>query len=183
LLFDYFVLYRYSSMLEKNSFRNKPAEFILFFAFGSCVFLLAALFLGLEFLSPCLSSMMLYLWTRRNPTVQINFLEIFQFRAPIMPWFLILFVLMFGMNPKYDLIGVLAGHMYYYLEDVVPFLPETEDFKLLKPPQMLVTLCEKLQVHDFRGNEEDVILAEEVAAAAEAAQEGVLDDNLINEGH
>jgi hypothetical protein len=58
-----------------------------------------------------------------------------------MPWFLILFVTMFGLNPKYDLIGVLAGHMYYYLEDVVPYIPETEDFKLLKPPQMLVTLC------------------------------------------
>lgn len=171
-------------MLEKHSFRNKPAEFILFFVFGSSIFLLAALFLGLEFLSPCLSSMMLYLWARRNPTVQINFFEIFQFRAPFMPWFLILFVLMFGFNPKYDLIGVFAGHMYYYLEDVVPFIPETEDFKLLRPPQVLVTICEKLQVHDFRGNEEDVILAEEVAAAAEEAQEGMdmLDDNMINDG-
>lgn len=39
-------------------------------------------------------------------------------------------------------------------------------------------------MHDYRGNEEDIILAEEVAAAAEEAQEGMdmLDDNMINDG-
>lgn len=125
-------------MLEKHSFRNKPADFILFFVFGSSVFLLAALLMGLEFLSPCLSAMMLYLWARRNPTVHINFLEMFQFRAPFLPWFLLLFVVMFGFNPRYDLIGVAAGHLYYYVEDVVPKLPETEDFKILKPPKFLI---------------------------------------------
>ena len=74
----------------------------------------------------------------------MNFLEIFQFRAPFLPWFLILFIVMLGFNPKYDLIGVFAGHLYYYLEDVVPKIPETENFKLLKPPQVLVSICEKL---------------------------------------
>ena len=148
-IFDFFILYRYSSMLEQNSFRNKPAEFILFFVFGSCIFILSAIFFGLEFLSPCLSAMMLYLWSRRNPTVQINFLEIFHFRAPFLPWFLLLFVVMLGFNPKYDLIGVVAGHLYYFFEDVVPKIPDTQDFKLFTPPKALVRLCEKLQIHDY----------------------------------
>ena len=172
-------------MLESHSFRNKPAEFILFFVFGSSIFLLAALFLGLEFLSPCLSAMMLYLWTRRNPTVQMNFLEIFQFRAPFLPWFLLLFIVMLGFNPKYDLIGVFAGHIYYYLEDVVPKIPETENFKLLKPPQVLVSICEKLQIHGYQANEADLVFEEEVAAAvAQENQENMdlLDDNMINDG-
>lgn len=170
-IFDFFILYRYSSMLERHSFRNKPAEFILFFLFGCSVFLIAAIILGLEFLSPCLSAMMLYLWARRNPTVQINFLEIFQFRAPFLPWFLLLFVMMFGFNPKYDMIGAVAGHLYYYLEDVVPKLPETEDCKLLRAPKALVWICEYLQVHDFRLNEEDLVFEEEAAAAAAVAAE------------
>ena len=68
-IFDFFILYRYSSMLESHSFRNKPAEFICFFLFGSFFFIIAAVVFGLEFLSPCLSAMMLYLWSRRNPTV------------------------------------------------------------------------------------------------------------------
>jgi Der1-like family len=191
-IFDFFILYRYSSMLEQHSFRNKPAEFILFIIFGSSVFLLAAIFLGLEFLSPCLSGMMLYLWARRNPTVQINFLEIFQFRAPFLPWFLLLFVVMFGFNPKYDLIGLTAGHLYYYLEDVVPKIPETEDCKVLRPPKYLVQICSYLQIHDYRLNEEELIFEEEVAAAAaavaevaeannRAAQEGIIDENMIDD--
>jgi len=51
---------------------------------------------------------------------------------------------MFGFNPKYDIIGVTAGHLYYYLEDVVPKIPETEDWKVLRPPKLLVALCDKL---------------------------------------
>ncbi len=168
-------------MLEKHSFRNKPAEFILFFVFGSTCFLLAAVALGLEFLSPCLSAMMLYLWARRNPTVHINFLEIFQFRAPFLPWFMLLFVIMFGFSPKYDLIGVAAGHLYYYLEDVVPKIPETEDCKMLRPPRLLVALCERLQIHDYRLNEEDLIFEEEAQAAA-AAGEGEEDLDGAPEG-
>jgi Derlin-2/3 len=179
-------------MLESHSFRNRPADFILFFVFGSSIFLLAALFLGLEFLSPCLSAMMLYLWARRNPTVHINFLEVFQFRAPFLPWFLLLFVVMFGFNPKYDIIGVAAGHIYYYLEDVVPKIPETEDWKVLRAPKMLVTICEKMQIHDYRVNEEDLIFEEEAVAAAADENEvlrqeaqmnpgDIIDDNMIND--
>jgi hypothetical protein len=54
---------------------------------------------------------------------------------------------MFGYNPRYDLIGITVGHLYYYLEDVVPNIPETENFKLLKPPRVLSYLCESLHVH------------------------------------
>ena len=104
---------------------------------------------------------------------------------------------MFGFNPKYDLIGVAAGHLYYYLEDVVPKIPETEDFKVLRPPKLLVYLCEKLQIHDYRLNEEDLIFEEEAAAAAAVIdpvdnvnieEEGraddnmdILDDNMLND--
>ena len=175
-IFDFFILYRYSSMLEQHSFRNKPAEFITFFIFGSIFFIFAAIFFGLEFLSPCLSAMMLYLWSRRNPTVQINFLEIFHFRAPFLPWFLLLFVVMFGFNPRYDLIGVTVGHLYYYLEDVVPKIPETQDFKALRPPRILEFICEKLQIHTYNLNEEDFVFEEEVAGNNEAVND-ILEDN------
>lgn len=113
----------------------------MFFMFGSALFLLAALMFGIEFLSPCLSIMMLYLWSLRNPTIQINFLEIFHFRAPFLPWFLMLFSTMIGFNPFHDIIGVVVGHLYYFIEDVVPKIPDTEGIKLLRPPQFLVRLC------------------------------------------
>lgn len=160
-IFDFCILYRYSSMLESQSFRNKPADFILFIFFGSCIFIITAVIFGFEFLSPCLSSMMLYLWCRRNPTFNINFLEIFQFRAPYLPWFLMLFVLMFGFNPVYDIIGVTAAHIYFFLEDIVPKIPETRDMRVLTPPKPLIKLCEIMKIHDFQFNQEDFVFEEE----------------------
>ncbi len=91
-----------------------------------------------------------------------------------MPWFLLLFVVMFGFNPKYDLIGVAAGHLYYYLEDIVPKIPETKDVKVLKPPKVLVSLCEHLQIHDFQLNEEDFVFEEE------QANEVLVDNNVAD---
>lgn len=173
-IFDFFILYRYSSMLESNSFRNKPADFIVFFVFGSIFFIMCAIIFGLEFLSPCLSIMMLYLWCRRNPAIQINFLEIFHFKAPFLPWFLLLFVIMFGFNPKNDLIGISIGHLYYFLEDVLPKIPETLDFKLIKPPKLLVSICEKLKIHGYNVNEEDFVIEDEPLIGAE--NEGINQD-------
>ena len=148
-------------MLEKESFRNKPADFIVFFMFGSMMFIILAIFFGIEFLSPCISSMMLYLWCRRNPTFNLNFLEIFHFRAPFLPWVLMIFLLMFGFNPIFDVIGVGVGHIYYYLEDVLPKIPETRDIRVLKPPNFLVKLCETLGIHNYALNNEDLIFEDE----------------------
>ena len=119
-------------------------------------------------MSPCLSFIMLYVWARKNPTAMVNFFELFQFRAPVLPWAMLLMVIMFGYSPKYDLCGMAAGHIYYFIEDVIPKLPETEDVKILKPPRALVRLCEYLQIHDFNINEEEVIFEEAEAAANQA---------------
>ncbi len=101
--------------------------------------------------------MMIYVWSRRNPNVVINLLEIFQVRAAYLPYCIVLLMLLFGSSLKYDIIGIIAGHLYYYLEDVVPNLPETEGIKVLTPPKLIVQICEYLHIHDFRLNEEDLI--------------------------
>ena len=62
-----------------------------------------------------------------------------------------------------------AGHIYYFIEDVIPKLPETEEVKILKPPKALVRLCEYMQIHDFNENEEEAVFEEAEAAANEAA--------------
>jgi Derlin-2/3 len=95
-------------------------------------------------MSPCLSYIMLYVWARKNPNSFVNFFELFQFRAPVLPWATLLMIVMLGYTPKYYLCGLAVGHIYYFIEDVIPKIPETEDFRVLKPPKVLERLCEYL---------------------------------------
>ena len=46
-IFDFSLFYWYSSKLEQNDFRNKPAEFIMFLTFSCASFLVLATYLGL----------------------------------------------------------------------------------------------------------------------------------------
>ncbi len=45
--FDFFMFYRHSSWLERGEFRNKPADYIVFFIFGCANLLFWAYALGL----------------------------------------------------------------------------------------------------------------------------------------
>ena len=57
-------------------------------------------------------------------------------------------MVVFGFDAESDLIGAAVGHMYYFIADILPKIPETHGLELLKPPRLLVRLCEWLRVHD-----------------------------------
>jgi Derlin-2/3 len=50
----------------------------------------------------------------------MSFLGLFSFTAPYLPWVLLIFSCMLGSSPVVDLLGMAAGHVYYFLEDVYP---------------------------------------------------------------
>lgn len=76
-------------------------------------------------------------------------MEIFTFRAQFLPWFLLLFVVIFGYDAQDDVIGAFVGHIYYFLAEVLPQIPETFKFEVLKPPRWLVHFCDYFSVHEF----------------------------------
>lgn len=119
-VFDFFIFYRYSSILERHTYRNKPAEYIMFFMFGCTIFLGSAYWLGLQFMSNCLSTMMLYTWTRHNPNVPFTFFNIFNFRSCFLPHFMLVLILVLGYDPTMDLLGNGVGHVFYFLTEVIP---------------------------------------------------------------
>ena len=65
--------------------------------------------------------------------------------------------MMFGFQPIHEFMGIAAGHIFYYCEDIVPKLEETYGYRLLKPPRFLEQICQTLKIHDFQINEEDFI--------------------------
>ena len=58
------------------------------------------------FLGEALTTMIVYIWCRRNPYVRYNFFGLFAFQAPYLPWILVLMSVLFGGSVMVDLIGM-----------------------------------------------------------------------------
>eukprot|EP00270_Netrium_digitus_P009844 TRINITY_DN3019_c0_g1_i1.p1 TRINITY_DN3019_c0_g1~~TRINITY_DN3019_c0_g1_i1.p1 ORF type:complete len:246 (+),score=62.82 TRINITY_DN3019_c0_g1_i1:214-951(+) len=135
--FHIFFLFRYAKLLEETSFRGRTADFLFMLMFGGTLLTCAAPFVNIQFLGSPLVFMMVYVWGRRNPTAQMSFLGVFNFTAPYLPWVLLAFSVLLGSSPVADLLGMAAGHAYYYLEDVYPLISGR---RLLKTPAIIKML-------------------------------------------
>ncbi|KAG7033942.1 Derlin-2.2, partial [Cucurbita argyrosperma subsp. argyrosperma] len=130
-LFHMFFLARYCKLLEENSFRGRTADFFYMLLFGATVLTAIVLVGGMIpylsesiaeviFLSNSLTFMMVYVWSKQNPFIHMSFLGLFTFTAAYLPWVLLGFSVLVGASAWVDLLGMVAGHAYYFLEDVYP---------------------------------------------------------------
>ncbi|KAL5157654.1 Derlin-2.2 [Glycine soja] len=130
-LFHMFFLARYCKLLEENSFRGRTADFFYMLLFGATVLTgivllggmipyLSESFAKIIFLSNSLTFMMVYVWSKQNPFIHMSFLGLFTFTAAYLPWVLLGFSVLVGASAWVDLLGMIAGHAYYFLEDVYP---------------------------------------------------------------
>merc|ERR1711871_669983 len=125
-----YFLMRYCRLLEENSFRGRTADFV-FMLFLSALFMTAiAPFVNLHFLGSSLTFLMVYVWARRNPYVRMSFLGLFSFNAPYLPWVLFGFSIVLGNSATIDLIGIIVGHVYYFLEDVYPTIADIRGWQV-----------------------------------------------------
>jgi Derlin-2/3 len=139
-IFHVFFMIRYSRMLEEGSFRNRSADFLYMLLFGAGLLCIIGPYVKLHFLGSALTFMMVYVWARRNPHVRMSFLGLFNFNAPYLPWVLLVFALLLNnMLPTVDLLGIIVGHVYYFLEDVYPLLLGQ---RLLRTPKLLKLLLD-----------------------------------------
>ncbi|PIK59806.1 putative derlin-2 [Apostichopus japonicus] len=99
-----------------------------------------ALFVNLVFLGQAFTIMLVYVWSRRNPYIRMNFFGLMNFQAPYLPWVLLGFSVLLGNPIIVDFIGIAVGHVYYFLEDVFPSQPG--GFKLLRTPGFLKTILD-----------------------------------------
>mmetsp|Transcript_29760 Transcript_29760/g.43303 ORF Transcript_29760/g.43303 Transcript_29760/m.43303 type:complete len:120 (+) Transcript_29760:643-1002(+) len=105
---------------------------------------LVAPFVSVHFLGSSLTFMMVYVWGRRNEDTRMSFLGMFQFTAPYLPWVMLTFSVLLGQSVTIDAIGILVGHMYYFLEYVYPIIADIRGWKvkrIMEPPRLLHWLC------------------------------------------
>lgn len=139
-LFNMIFTYRYCRMLEEGSFRGRPADFLVMFLFGGFIMTIMSLFVHMVFLGQAFTIMLVYVWSRRNPYIRMNFFGLLNFQAPYLPWVLFAFSLLLGNAVIVDFMGIACGHFYYFLTDVFP--QQTGGFEVLKTPNFLRRLFE-----------------------------------------
>lgn len=111
-VFHMFFLVRYSRLLEEGSFRMRTADFAYMLLFGAVAMTAIAPFINIQFFGSSLTFMMVYVWGRRNESVRMSFLGVFQFNAPYLPWVLLAFSVLIGNTYVVDTIGIAVGHVY-----------------------------------------------------------------------
>ncbi|KAL0592245.1 hypothetical protein ABG067_000352 [Albugo candida] len=121
-LMQLMILVNYSSRLEEAPFQGgggATADYAFMLFFGAVIMWGAAFFLDFPFLGPALIFMIVYVWSRRNATTPVAIWG-FQFEGLYLPWALIAFTVLIGGNPIMDICGVVAGHLYYFLLELMP---------------------------------------------------------------
>ena len=83
-----------------------------FLVFSLTMLQIIAFFVNLVFLGQAFTIMLVYIWSRRNPYVRMNFFGLLTFKAPFLPWVLFGFSLMLGNSVMVDLIGKLLTCQY-----------------------------------------------------------------------
>lgn len=149
-LFHLYFVVRYCRLLEEGPFRGRTADFIYMLLFGGITMIICAVvfdaFAKIKFLGHPLAFMMVYIWARwpDNMHIRMSLFGLFPFNAPYLPWVLLMFSLFLGNPIETDLLGIVVGHVYYFLDHVYPQVAEIRGWsckKILVTPSLLHFLC------------------------------------------
>lgn len=78
----------------------------------------------------------MYVWSRKNPSMSVSVWGII-INAVYIPWVFLFIHILMGGGPFLPLLGIASGHLFYFLVDV---LPDLHDIDLLRTPQFLVKI-------------------------------------------
>ncbi|XP_010914944.1 derlin-1 [Elaeis guineensis] len=116
------MIARYGVQLERGPFDKRTADFLWMMMFGafSLLALSAIPPLWSPFLGISLVFMLLYVWSREFPDAQINIYGLVTLKAFYLPWVMLSLDVIFGSPLMPDLLGIVAGHLYYFLTVLHP---------------------------------------------------------------
>jgi Derlin-2/3 len=121
---------------NEEAHRGKLADFVWLLITVVVLLHVAAVVLDMQLLSFALTMSLCWIWCRRNPTAQLS-IYMFKFSANYFPFALMAFHLLMGMSIVDDIVGIVVGHLYLFLRDM---LPKTHHVDLLQTPQWLIRM-------------------------------------------
>ncbi|KAJ1552261.1 Derlin 1, partial [Cladochytrium tenue] len=128
-----YFLYNYAMQLETSLFAGRRADMVFFLAFEAATILpLAVMFRRLVLLESLVTALV-YVWAMANRHAEVSFFFGLRFKAMYLPWVWLIFDFLSGSSdPTGKLLGIAAGHLYYFLDRVYP--EQTGGRRLLVTP-------------------------------------------------
>jgi len=134
-LINLYFLYSYSTRLETGLFDGRPADYLFMLLFNLTLSTITSLFLNMYYMMDQMVISVLYVWCMINKDTIVNFWFGTQFKAMYLPWVMFAFKLVIAGKGIEELVGILIGHMYFFLSFKYP-----QDFggpSLLATPNIL----------------------------------------------
>ncbi|KDP22457.1 hypothetical protein JCGZ_26288 [Jatropha curcas] len=120
--FRLIIIAKYGVSLERGPFDKRSADFVWMFLFGALSLLVMAAIplLWSPFMGVSLVFMIIYIWGREFPNARINLYGVVSLKGFYLPWAMLALDLIFGNPLKPDILGMIAGHLYYFLTVLHP---------------------------------------------------------------
>ncbi|XP_002734718.1 derlin-1-like [Saccoglossus kowalevskii] len=134
-LINLYFLYNYSVRLETGIFDGKPADYLFMLLFNWICLVIIGFIAPLMILMDPMILSVLYVWCQLNRDMIVQFWFGTQFKAMYLPWVLVAFNMIIRGAGVSELIGIVVGHLYFFLMFKYP-----QDFggrTFLSTPQIL----------------------------------------------
>lgn len=142
-----FMIFQYSSSLERGSFVNRRSDYVHFLLFGMAGLLgihaalsyftneIPKYFAPPLLLAGSLESFIVYVWSMRNKNARIVLFFVLPIMASYLPLALLALDFLFDANLTSPIMGFFVGHVYYFFADVFPKL--NNGMTIIKTPSFL----------------------------------------------
>lgn len=134
-LINCYFLYNYSLRLESGLFSGRPADYFFMLIFNWIACVIIGLFFNFPYLMDPMVLSVLYLWCQLNKETIVNFWFGTQFKAQFLPWVLLGFNLIIAGGGIMELVGIVVGHLYFFL--AIQYPQEFGGPVFLTTPQIL----------------------------------------------
>ncbi|KAK4837501.1 hypothetical protein QYF36_005986 [Acer negundo] len=125
------MIAKYGVSLERGPFDKRTADFVWMLIFGAFSLLVLTVIplLWTPFMGSSLVFMILYVWGREFPNARINIYGVVSLKGFYLPWATLALDLIFGYPLKPGILGIVAGHLYYFLTVLHPLASGKYIFK------------------------------------------------------
>ncbi len=119
---------------------GNSSDYLWMLLFSMMILLAVSYVFDMYVLSEPLLYVILYIWSRREPNAQLSMFGI-KFKSVYLPWAYVAIRMIMGGSITQPLLGIVIGHLYYFLVEI---LPASHNTRVIKTPQFCTTIITKL---------------------------------------